>query len=136
MKHTRSLKQNHNGQVLIVTSLVVVLLLLSTVVYVEETTKNAPVSLPDNSSIFAAIKQAAEQTLVSALANASAGGNPAVLQSNLARFQEAVESHAYDATSQLSYTPSTVSPYLEGFLIAWGTNGHGVSRVRRHPGDD
>ncbi|NLE03947.1 MAG: hypothetical protein GX638_03960, partial [Crenarchaeota archaeon] len=67
--------RKNRGQVLIVSSLVIILLLISTFVYVIEIQKNTPIDHSEPTNDFAAIKQAAIHTAISALANITKGGN-------------------------------------------------------------
>jgi hypothetical protein len=127
MGSKKSIRRNNSGQMLIITSLVVVLLLLSTIVYVTDIEKKAPVFIPEGNSGLSEVKQAAAHTLVSALANITNGGNRSVLADDLNRFKSAVESHSYNAISELNFAELNAAPYSEGFWISHYTDGEGIS---------
>ena len=115
---------------LIITSLVVVLLLVSTIVYVTDIEKNTPVFVSEGNSGLSALKQAAAHTLTSALANITNGGNRSVLTDDLNHLKSAVESHSYNAISELNFAQSNTVPYSDGVWIFQGTDGKGISSVQ------
>jgi len=79
----RSLKHNKSGQVIIITALLVALLLLSTSIYVIETEKEVPQAGTNENTVFPAYKQSTINTVISALANATNGGDSSVLTNDL-----------------------------------------------------
>jgi hypothetical protein len=129
MAPKKSIRRNNSGQMLIITSLVVVILLLSTIVYVTDIEKNAPAFVSNGNSGFSAVKQASSHTLVSALANITNGGDQSVLADDLNRFKSAVESHSYNAISELNFAELNITPYSEGVWISHGSDGKGISSV-------
>ncbi|MCW4003124.1 MAG: hypothetical protein NWE95_04335 [Candidatus Bathyarchaeota archaeon] len=122
----RSFRHNNFGQVLVVTALLVALLLLSTALYVIETEKNTPVVQAEENQ-FSAYKQSIINTLISALANATNGGDSSVLSMDLAELKSVVTSHSHKTMLTMDYEVRTTSPYQNGIWISWGTNGQGVS---------
>jgi hypothetical protein len=122
----RSLRQNNSGQVLIITSLLVALILLSTSLYVIQTAKNLPVA-QSNDSGFLAYQMGARNTVISALANATNGGDSDVLASDLTKFSSAIVSQSYQSLLQVQADASNSAPYQNGLWISWGTSGYGVS---------
>ena len=122
----RSFKRDNSGQVIIVTALLVALLLLSTAVYVMEVEKEVPTAVAE-SNAFAGYKQSARSTLISALANATDGGNSGILGTDLSELKTAIISHSYQALLTIDYNTLNSSGYQNGFLISWGANGQGIS---------
>jgi hypothetical protein len=123
----RNLKHNSSGQVLVITSLLVALLLLSTAVYVIETEKEVPLAGTGEDNVFPAYQQSIKNTLISALANITNGGNTSVLIDDLNELNVAITSHSYQAIFQMDYTPLNVDPYQNGVWISWGADGQGIS---------
>jgi hypothetical protein len=117
--------------VLIVSALLVALLLLSTALYVLEVGRDTPTVTMDTEDDSAEYLQAARNTLISALANVTAGGDPAVLTADLTELNAVVTAHSYQALTTINYTPQNGDDYTDGFWLAWGTNG-GVSGVCVH----
>jgi hypothetical protein len=122
----RSFKRDNSGQVIIVTALLVALLLLSTALYVMEVEKEVPTVAAENDA-FAGYKQSARSTLISALANATDGGNSGILGTDLSELKTAIISHSYQALLTIDYNTLNSSGYQNGFLISWDANGQGVS---------
>jgi hypothetical protein len=122
----RSIRQDSSGQVVIITALLVALLLLSTALFVIETEKNTPLAKTTEND-FSAYKQSVVNTLISALANATNGGSPNVLATDLAELKSAITSHSYQSMLIIDYNVSNTSPYQNGLWISWGTSGQGVS---------
>lgn len=123
----RSLKRNSSGQVIIITALLVATLLLSTAIYVFETEKEVPTANTGQNDVFSAYQQSIRNTLISALANVTNGGDPAVLTSDLNQLTAAITNESYQAILQMNYTPLNTAPYQNGIWISWGTDGQGVS---------
>ncbi len=123
----RNLKHNSSGQVLIITSLLVALLLLSTAVYVIETEREVPTVAPSDGNVFPAYEQSMRNTLISALANVTGGGDTGVLTADLNALNEAITSHAYMSILDINYTLLNVLPYQNGFWVSWGADGYGIS---------
>jgi hypothetical protein len=121
--------RKNSGQVLIVTSLVVILLLMSTVICVTEIQKNNPIYYEDANRDLITIKQAAANTIISALANISNGGNSSVILSDLNRLKSVVLNNSYNSLIDLGFFPSDMAPYSDGVWVSWGSAGVGVSSV-------
>jgi len=123
----RNLKRDNSGQVIVITALMVAMVLLSTAIFVIETEKDVPTVDTDTNNVFQAYQQAARNTLISALANITNGGNPSVLTADLNELESAITSHSYNSILQMSFTPTGEAPYQNGVWISWGTNGQGFS---------
>lgn len=128
MKRKRR-KSGNSGQALIIASLIVTMLLLSTAYYIFEIDQNVSDNSTSTDNIFLATKVSTLNTVVSALANVSNGGDPSVLQANLDRLASAIESHSYDGECRLVFAPSNSSPYQDGMTneTSWESSGLGVS---------
>ncbi len=122
----RSFKRDSSGQVLIVSALLVALLLLSTALYVIEVEKEVP-TVAAESDVFSGYNQSVRSTLISALANATDGGNPNILASDLNELQTAILSQSYQAMLTMDYNTLNSSSYQNGLWVSWGANGQGVS---------
>jgi hypothetical protein len=122
----RSLRQNNKGQVLVISALLVALILLSTALYVIQTEKNVPV-VQIRQSGFSAYQQSARNTVISALANTTNGGNSDILASDLSDFAFAVTAHSYQSLLNVESNPANTAQYSNGLWVSWGTSGHGVS---------
>ncbi len=114
---------------LIVTSLVVILLLLSTIVCVSEVEKNCPIFYTDSNKDLVAVKQAATNTIISAMANISNGGNPTIISNNLNRLKSVISDNSYNSLINFNFTISNTSPYTDGVLISWNSNGEGITSI-------
>ncbi len=123
----RSFRRDCSGQVIVITALLVALVLLSTAIYVIETEKGVPSAAADTNNIFPAYQQATRNTLISALANITNGGNPSILTIDLNQLCSAITSHSYQALLQANFTPMNEAPYQNGVWVSWGTNGKGTS---------
>ena len=123
----RNLKHNSSGQVIIITALLVASLLLSTAIYVFETEKEVPTADTSEENVFPAYQQSTTNTLISALANVTNGGDPSVLTADLNELNAAITNDSYQAMLQMNYTPLNVAPYQNGIWISWGADGQGVS---------
>jgi hypothetical protein len=66
-------------------------------------------------------------TLISALANVTNGGNAGVLTEDLNELDTAITADSYQDLLQMDYSPLNVAPYQNGFWIAWGADGQGIS---------
>ena len=125
----RSLKHNSSGQVIIITALLVASLLLSTAIYVFETEKDVPTADTAEENVLPAYQQGTINTLISAIANVTNGGDPSVLTADLNELNAAITNDSYQAMLQMTYTPLNVAPYQNGIWISWGADGQGVSSV-------
>ena len=123
----RNFKGDSSGQVLVVTALIIALLLLSTALYVIEVEKEVPIINAREGNTFTAYKQSAKNTLISALANATSGGDPNILATDLNELKTAILGHSYQNMLTLNYIILNSSGYQNGLWISWGTNGEGVS---------
>jgi len=119
--------RRNRGQALIVTGLIITLILMSTVYYVLETEKQTMSIQNTANSDFLAATLSTKNTLISALANASNGGDKESLTRNLNRLAAVLHTHSYDAEFDLSFAPLNSSPYEDGMWISWGEDGSGVS---------
>jgi hypothetical protein len=123
----RSFRKDTSGQVIIVSALLVAMLLLSTAIYVVETTKHVPTVKTDDASSFVEYKQAAKSTLISALANITAGGDRNVFAADLSQLKSVLQVHSYSSILDFAYTPLNSGSYQNGLYLAWGNDGIGVS---------
>ena len=121
----RSLKRNNSGQVIIITALLVASLLLSTAIYVIETEKEVPTVDTGENNVFPAYQQSTRDTLISALANITNGGDTGVLTADLNKLNAAITADSYQAILQMNYTPLNAAPYQNGVWISWGADGQG-----------
>jgi hypothetical protein len=123
----RSFRRDKSGQVIIVSALLISVLLLSTALYVIEVGKQTPTVQSSQNAVFSDYRQAVTNTVISALANVSSGGNPDVLRNDLSELKTVVLSHSYQAMLTMNYTPLNLNGYLNGTRISWGANGQGIS---------
>jgi hypothetical protein len=123
----RNFKSNNSGQVIIVTALIVSLLFLSTALYVIEVGKETPKVEPNQSNVYPGYKQPITNTLISALANATGGGNPNILETFIAELKTVILSNSYKAMLTIDCSTLNSNGYQNGLLISWGANGQGVS---------
>ena len=123
----RSFKRDNSGQVLIVSALLVALLLLSTALYVIEVGQEVPTVDASETNVFSGYQQSARSTLISALANATGGGNIAILGTDLAELKTVILSNSYQAMLTMDYSTLNSSGYQNGLWISWGANGQGIS---------
>ena len=126
MRNNSSNRRNR-CQALIVTGLIITLILMSTVYYVLETEKQTISIQNTANSDVPATTLSTKNTIISALANASNGGDKESLTRNLNRLETVLHTRSYDAELDLSFAPLNSSPYEDGMWISWGENGSGVS---------
>jgi len=125
--NNRNGSRRKRGQALIITALIITLMLISTVYYVLET-ENQTMSMQTTAdSYFSVAKISTRNTIISALANVSNGGDPETLTTNLEELSSMLHAHSYDAEFDLSFTPLNATPYQDGTWISWGGDGSGVS---------
>jgi hypothetical protein len=106
------------------------MLLMSTIIYVRDLEKNTPVFEAENNVNLPTItRQAAYNTIVSALANVTNGGNSDILNQDLNMLRSALISASHNAILQINYSPLDSLPYVDGMCISWRTNGTGVSSM-------
>ena len=122
----RSFERDCSGQVLIVSALLVAVLLLSTALYVIEVGKQVPTVSAENDAFFS-YQQAARNTLISALANVTDGGNPTVLGTDLDELKAAILSNSYQTMITIDYALMNSSNYQNGSWVFCGANGLGIS---------
>ena len=120
-------KSDKSGQVIIVTALLVSALLLSTALYVIEVGKEVPTIDASQSDVFSVYKQSTTGTMISALANASSGGNLNVLGVDLDALKTVILSNSYQALLTMDYSTLNSNSYQNGLLVSWGANGFGIS---------
>ena len=123
----RNFKSNKSGQVIIVTALVVSVLFLSTAIYVIEVGKEVPTVEPNQSNLFSGYKQQMTNTMISALANATGGNNPNILEIDIAELKTVILANSYQAMLTMDYSTLNSNGYKNGLLISWDINGQGVS---------
>jgi hypothetical protein len=123
----RNGNSGRSGQALIITSLIITLLFLSTAYYVFETGQRVGENEKTVLSIFSATRVGTINTVISALANVSNGGERAVLTLDLSRLSSAIRDHFYDSQCTLGFTPLNSSPYQDGTWLSWESSEIGVS---------
>ena len=111
---------------IIVTALIVALLLLSTALYVIEVGKQVP-TVSAETDVFFGYQHTARNTLISALANVTDGGNPTILGVDLGKLKAAILSNSYQTMLAIDYSLLNASNYQNGLWVSWGANGLGVS---------
>jgi hypothetical protein len=123
----RNLRRNNSGQVIIITALLVVTLFLSTAIYVIQTEKNVPAVVANQNDVLTEYEQSIKNTLISALANITNGGDTSFLTADLTELNAAFISHSYRAMLQMVFAPLNTAPYHDGVWVLWGPNGQGIS---------
>lgn len=110
-----------SGQLLIVAALAIAILISTTTAYVYEVSREKPSAAQDypTADLILAIKQGSRNAVISALANASTGGEKQVLTSNLDRLVQAYKSLNAYGLYHLSYTVLNDSRYFEGVWLSW-----------------
>jgi hypothetical protein len=122
-------RRNNSGQVIIVTALLVAVLLISTAIFVIETGKAVPKAGSHEDNVFSFYEQSLRNTLISALANVTSGGDPQVLKADLNELNLVLTSHSYETIFTMNCKPLNLVPYQNGLWISWDANGKGVSSV-------
>jgi hypothetical protein len=125
--NARRKSDKNSGQVLIITSLVVVMLLMAATLYFADIQRNAPKSDTQSNYVSSAYQVGATHTVISALSNFTNGGSNGVFLEDLNLFKSALESQFHGAILNMQYSLTTVSPYQDGVLVSWGTDGKGIS---------
>jgi hypothetical protein len=123
----RNIKSNKSGQAIIVTALVLSVLFFSTAIYVIEVGKEVPIVEPSQKNLFSGYKQLITNTMISALANATSGNNPNILETDIAELKAVILANSYQAMLTIDYSILNLNGYKNGLLISWDTNGQGVS---------
>jgi hypothetical protein len=123
----KSVDRRNSGQALIVSALVMAMLLLSTAYYVFEIQRNVSKSEVTADSDLKTIKLGTANTIISALANFTNGGQRDVLTLDLSRLSSAIENRSYDGQYHLQFTPLNMSPYQDGIWTSWENTGLGIS---------
>jgi len=126
----RLAKAKSSGQLLIVAALAIAILIATTTAYVYEVSKEKPATTQSYpaADFILAIKQGTRNAVISALANASNGGEKTVLASNLNRLAQTYRSLNAYGLYYLSYTALNDSHYMDGVWLSWeDTDGLGVS---------
>ena len=119
-----------SGQLLIVVALAIAILISTTTAYVYEVSREKPSSTQDYpiAELIQAVKQGSRNAVISALANASTGGEKRALALNLDRLVQAYKSLNVYGLYYLSYNVLNDSRYVNGVLLSWeDTDGLGVS---------
>jgi hypothetical protein len=102
-------------------------LLLSTTYYVFEMKRSAMKDVATNNSSLKAIRLSTTNTMISALANFSNGGEREVLTADLNRLSSNIRNHFYEGDCLLQFTPLNSSSYLDGMYTLRDQNGAGIS---------
>ncbi|MEM3699471.1 MAG: hypothetical protein QXL57_01180 [Candidatus Bathyarchaeia archaeon] len=125
----KRVKTKSSGQLLIVAALAIAILISSTTIYVYELSREKTVAQDRlTSEVVFAIKQASRNAVISALANASKGGEKLVLETNLDVLSQVCRSLTQFGICNLSFTLLSDSNYADGIRLSWSdTNGLGVS---------
>jgi hypothetical protein len=128
MKSKAIFRANSSGQLLIVAALAIAILISSTTIYVYELGGERQ-SAEDffMSNFILAVKQGSRNAVISALANASNGGEKTVLAENLESLSQAYMRLNQRGIWRLSYTVLNDSLYDRGVWLSWNTSGLGVS---------
>ena len=116
-----------SGQALIVSALVIAMLLLSTAYYVFEIQRNVSQSEVTADFDLKTIKLAAANTILSALANFTNGGQREVLTLDLDKLSTVIENRFYHGQCHFQFTPVDMLPYQDGFYASWESSGVGIS---------
>lgn len=117
----------NSGQALIITSLIIAMLLLSTVYYVFEVKRSITKDQTTIDPTIKATKLSIINTIISALANFTNGGERGILTEDLTKLSSTIENHSYEIRRDLQFTPLNSSPYQAGMWISWGSDGLGIS---------
>lgn len=125
--NNRNGSRRNRGQALIITALIITLMLMSAVYYVLETENQTISTQGTADSYFSVAKISTRNTVISALANVSNGGDEQALTTSLEKLSSMLHAHSYDAEFDLSFTPLNATPYQDGTWISWGQDGSGVS---------
>lgn len=129
-KLEKLMKAKSSGQLLIVAALAIAIIISTTTVYVYEVSREKP-SIPQGfpvADFVLAVKQGSRNAMISALANATNGGEKTVLASNLNGLSQAYKSLNAYGLYYLSYTVLNDSRYTDGFLLSWeDSSGSGIS---------
>jgi len=126
----RFAKAKNSGQLLIVAALAIALIIATTTAYVYEVSREKPSTTQGypTADLVLATKQGSRNAMISALANASSGGEKTVLASNLESLAQAYKSLNAHGLYYLSYTVLNDSHYVDGVRLSWEeTNGLGIS---------
>jgi hypothetical protein len=110
-----------SGQLLIVAALAIATLIATTTAYVYEVSREKPSATQVylTADFILAIKQGLRNAIISALANASTGGEKGVLTLNLDRLVQAYKSINAYGLYYLSYNVLNDSRYFEGLWLSW-----------------
>ncbi|MGB9853857.1 MAG: hypothetical protein ACPLRY_03500 [Candidatus Bathyarchaeales archaeon] len=128
MKNKAFFRAKSSGQLLIVAALAIALLISSTTIYVYELSgerQNGEDLFISN--FILAVKQGSRNAVISALANASSGGEKTILADTLNSLSQAYICLNQRGIWRLSYTVLNNSDYNEGVWLSWSSNGLGVS---------
>ena len=127
-KPNKIFRAKSSGQLLIVAALAIAILVASTTVYVYELAGEKQNTEDHSLSDFVlALKLSSKNAVISALANASNGGEKTVLADNLEALSSISTSFYKHGLWRLSYTLLNGSGYEDGIRLSWNTGGLGVS---------
>ncbi|WGM90054.1 MAG: hypothetical protein IAX21_02830 [Candidatus Bathyarchaeota archaeon] len=120
--------RNNSGQSLIIAALVVSLLIISIFYSVFEAnrTNESRASKTLNSHV-SAVKLGLQNTVTSALVNASNGGSTQALITNLERYASFVGTQLHFGKCVTLFTVLDSLTYQSGIQLSWGSDGTGVS---------
>jgi hypothetical protein len=116
-----------SGQALIITSLIIAVLLLSTTYYVFEMKRTVMKDVKTTNSSPKAIRLSTANTMISALANFTNGGEREVLTADLNRLSSSIHDIFYEGECFLRFTPLNSSSYLDGTYTLHGQDAMGIS---------
>lgn len=121
-------KANNSGQLLIIAALAIAVLISATTIYVYELGNETNSTDTESISDFVlALKQTVRNAMISSLANASEGGEKAVLAANLDKLSQVTRSLHQFGICQLDYSILNDSRYNSGVWLSWNASGLGVS---------
>jgi hypothetical protein len=123
----KSRNPKSSGQALIISSLIIAVLLLSTTYYVFEIRRSVTNDETTTNFNLEAIKLSTTNTMISALANITNGGDRGVLTADLNKLSSTIRNHFYGGQCLLEFTPLNTSSYSEGTSISWDQDGMGSS---------
>jgi hypothetical protein len=119
--------QGTSGQALIITSLIIAVLLLSTTYYVFEMKRTVMKDVTASNPNLKTIRLSTTNTMISALANFTNGGEREVLIEDFNRLSSDIRDYSYEGQCVLQFTPLNSSSYADGMYIIHDQDGIGIS---------
>ena len=111
----------------VIIDVVIATMVVVTAIYVIEVGKEMPTVEPSQNILFSGYKQQITNTMISALANATSGNNPNILETDIVELKTIILANSYQALLTMDYSILNSNGYKNGLLISWDTNGKGVS---------